>query len=175
MSKSLSLIVQEASKIEQMLIESEGEMTAEIEAFLNVNSAELADKVDKYDLVMSRLEAAEMVYKRRADEIYSIATKCKNTRDRLEKNIKFAMQELGTSEVLGNDVRFKLVGTKAKVNILDESKLPKEYMRTKTVVEVDKTKLGEDLKIGPIAGAELVPGFSLRTYPTQPQLEGKKK
>jgi hypothetical protein len=175
MSKSLALIVNEASKIESMLIESGGEITPEIEAFMAVNAADLSGKVDSYNMVMDRFETLEAFYKSKADEFSAYSKRCQNIRKTLEDNIKYAMQELKTDEVLGNEVRFKLVATKPRCVVLDESKLPAEYLRTKTITEVDKPRLSEDLKIGKVEGAELQGGFSLRAFATRPQIEGKKK
>ena len=151
-------------------------ISPEIETMLAINKAELPAKIDGYDLIIKRLGSLEDFYKDRASLFNDLAKKCGNAQDRLKENIKFAMKELGETEIAGNDVRFKLVAAKPSVVIDDEAVIPKEYLKTVTTYSVDKTKLREDLAIGSIAGAHLEETVSLRTYGnTAPALKGKSK
>ncbi len=57
------MIVNEAMQIEQMLMESGGEITPEIDQALAVNSNSLVEKVDSYHHIIERFEALEGHYK----------------------------------------------------------------------------------------------------------------
>ncbi|MGZ3770043.1 MAG: siphovirus Gp157 family protein [Bdellovibrio sp.] len=173
-NKSLVLLVNEAMQIEQMLMESGGELTEEINKSLSVNSAELAQKVDGYDHILTRFESLEKHYKARAEFFKTIATQCKAAQDRLRDNIKFAMHEMGVSEIKGNDMRFKMAPTQGMLIIEDESMVPVEFKHEIVTTEIDKKALKDALLKGELPGAKLVPGFSLRSYANTPERKATK-
>lgn len=172
-SKSLKDIVNEASQIEQMLIESCGEITPEIGAALSVISEQLPQKIDHYHFILERFESLEKHYKSRAEFFKQIAAQCKNAQDRLKENIKFAMHEMGVDEIHGQDMRFKMAPTQGTLIIEEEEMVPVEFKAEIITTEIDKKALKEALLVGEVPGAKLVPGFSLRTYANTP--EKKKK
>lgn len=176
MSKSLAVIVSEASALETMLVESDGEITPDVEAFLAVNAAELQQKVDSYSLIMERLETLAGYYKNRSEFFAQVSKQCESARDRLESNIENAMKVLKTDEIAGQDVRFKLVKSNPSVVIENEKLIPAEYKKEKVTVSIDKKRLGEDLKIGDVTGAKLESKEYLRTYgKTLEAIKGGKK
>jgi hypothetical protein len=164
MSKSLALLISEAAVIEQKLIESNGELTPEIEALLSVTEVELPEKIDNYSIVLERFGALAKFYKERAKFFAEISKRCEAAEERLKGNIKDAMTELNKTELFGNEVKFCLARTKPKLIVDDEGKSPKEYKREVVTIEVDKDRLRDDLSIGPIEGAHLEESYSLRTY-----------
>lgn len=161
---SLVKIVKEVASLETMLIESGGELTPEIEAMLTVKEVNLPEKVDSYEAMLDRLSVIESLYKERAKLFSQAAKSLGNAQDTLKDRIKYAMKELGVTELLGHDIRFKLSSSKPKLVIEDEKAIPKEYKAEVITVEVQKDKLLEDLKIGSVEGARLEESFSLRTY-----------
>jgi len=174
MNKPLAVLINETNLLEQMLVESQGTITPEIEKYLAVKESQLPEKVDGYSLVMDRFEHLEAYYKQRADFFSQVADQCKAVRERLKENIKYAMKDLGTDEVAGFDVRFKLQKVKPKLVVDDEAKIPKEYYKTVITESLDKEKLKEDLAIGKIEGAHLEESFSLKTYANVPKKKEKK-
>jgi hypothetical protein len=163
-NKSLVSIVSEVNQIETMLIESGGEITPEIECALAVRDASVATKVDGYSYILDRLESLEEHYKNQAAFFSVISKQCKGAKDRLKDNLKGAMQEMGLDEIKGNDFRFKLSNSKPALEILDLGVVPKGYKKEVITVEIDKKALADDLAVGEIPGARLVPSFSLRKY-----------
>lgn len=172
-NKSLVLLVNEAMKIEQMLIESGGELSESVENALAVNSKELSQKVDGYQHILERFDSLEKHYKARAEFFKQIATQCKNAQDRLKDNIKYAMQELGVDEIKGQDMRFKMTPTSGSLVIEDPEMVPVEFKAEIVTTEIDKKALKEALSKGDVPGAKLEAGFSLRSYANTP--EKKKK
>lgn len=175
-NKSLLLIVNEAMQLEQALIESNGEVNEYLEKALSVNSAELAVKVDGYVEIIKRFESLGDHYKKRAEFYSKIATQCNNAVDRLENNIKFAMQELGVEEIKGEDMRFKVSATSGQLKITDEDMVPVEFKSEVIQTVIDKKSLKEAISAGKsIPGAEVIPGASLRTYANTPERKSKTK
>lgn len=163
-SKPLALIVQEINVIEQILIESQGTIDEQLEALIAVNKNELADKIDGYSIIDDRLDFLANHYKQRAEYFMKISAGCKKTQANLKENIKQAMKELGTDEIAGTDIRFKLSKTKPALVIDDEGAIPREYYQSITIEQLNKDRLKDDLAIGPVPGAQLRESFSLRSY-----------
>lgn len=168
------ILVNEASALEQMLIDSGGEITPEIENALVVKDQLLPEKIDNYSLIMERFEHLSEHYKSRAEMFIQIAKQCQNVQERLKENIKQAMLTLEVEEVQGFDIRFKLSKSKPKVVIFAEEVIPTEYKKEVTTIVVDKDKLREDLSIGLVSGAKLEQSYSLRTYANTPKQKSKK-
>lgn len=172
-NNSLVSLVSESSKLEMLLIESGGEITPEIEQALAVNAEEISNKVDSYSAVLERFKVLEGYYKERADQYSSIAKQCKNVQDRLKDNLKFVMDQLGTNEISGHEMRFVKSATSGLINIIDEELIPIEYKKEVITTEIDKKRLKEDASKGFVPGTEFVPGFSLRSYPNTKQITSK--
>jgi len=173
-NKSLYLIVNEAMHLEQMLMESGGEITPEIDQALAVNSQALTEKVDGYQHIIERFEALCEHYKARSDFFKTIAGQCKTASDRLKDNIKGAMLEMGIDELKGQDMRFKLAPTQGTLIIKEPEMVPVDFKKEVVTTEIDKKALKEALTSREVPGAELVPGFSLRSYANTPEKKSKK-
>jgi hypothetical protein len=168
-NKSLLELVSRAASLEEMLIQSGGEITPELEAELAITEISLPEKIDGYSLVIDRMDSIAEFYKRKADMILKLSRAASNVSDRCKFNLKSAMQTLGTEEILGFDVKFKLVNSNPSCVIDDESIIDGAYIITETITKVDKKRLTEDLKLGiPCAGARLERGVSLRQYANNP-------
>lgn len=167
--KSLRVLVNEVSEIENALLDNGGEITPEIEAMLSVKDIQLPQKVDNYALVIQRMDSLESFYKDRAKVFLAMAKAASSITDRCKFNLKSAMEELAVDELLGNDIKFKLVNSNPACVIEDESKIDGAYKIIETVIKTDNRRIIEDLKLGvPVAGARLERGRSLRQYPNSP-------
>lgn len=168
MNKSLAIIVQEKNLIEQMLIESCGELTPELEQALAISNLELPEKVDSYSWKMDFLKSAAEFYKEKAEFFSKVSKSLSSASDRMKDGIKDAMKALTVDEIQGNDIRFKLSKTKPRLIVENEEFLKDYFKEVKTMV-LEKDKLTEDLKIGEVKGARLEDSFSLRTYANNSQ------
>lgn len=159
----LTLSLQNADKIEQMLIESGGEITPEIELEMAINPKTISDLVDSKHLTLDRLEKSIELYEKKADQFSALASSLKNVKKFIETSIKQFMLENDKQVLAGNDFQFKTVRSKPSVEISDELFLPDEYKKEKVTVTPDKEKILKDLLIGiPIQGCILKESYSLR-------------
>lgn len=168
-SKSLLSIVDTATSIERLLLESGGELTSEVEAALEITETALPEKIDSYSLILDRFGSIEKFYKEKAEFYSRLSKQFGAAQDRLKDNLKLAMTKLGTDELVGFDVRFKLQNSNPSVVIENDAAIDGKYKITETITKTDKKKLAEDLKAGfPVEGARLERGTSLRTYANGP-------
>lgn len=168
-NKSLLALVQESNELEKQLIESNGVLTPELEAALEVKEIQLPEKVDGYNAIIERFEWIKKSYKERADFFMALSKSSQSLIDRLESNIKTAMQGLNVEELEGIDYRFKLQKSPPSVVIEDEAKIDGAYKITETITKIDKKRLAEDMKLGvPVAGAKLNQGYYVRSYSNNP-------
>jgi len=142
--------------IENALIDSGGEITPDIEALLAVKEAALPDKVDRYHMVLDRLEDVSGFYKRKAEEFLKISKACDRSVDFLRQSLKTHMEALSISELEGFDYRFKLVNGAPKITVTDEALLPDKFKIVEMVTKPDKKKIMEAVKSG-----EMVPGIEV--------------
>lgn len=167
--KSLIVLAEEAAKIETALIESEGAITPELEAWLAQIDVSLPAKVENYSLLMDRMEALSDFYKSRADMLTKMARAANSVIERCEANLKIAMEKMQVDEIKGIDVRYKLQNSKPTVVIENEDLIPGEYTTIVPIKKHDKTRMAEDLKMGvPVSGARLEAGKHLRRFANTP-------
>ncbi len=173
-NKSLMALVDQASELEKALIESNGEVTEAIAALLEVNELHLPAKVDGYAFFIDRMDSVETFYNEKAAMFLKLAKSAAAVAARCEFNLKAAMLTLGTDEITGFDVKYKLVKSNPACIIEDDNKIDGSYKITETITKVDKKRIAEDLKLGvPVEGARLEYGQSLRRYANSPTSKKK--
>lgn len=162
-------LVDQAAELEKQLLMSGGEITPEIEALLEAKEIHLPHKVDNYAGIMDRMDTVASFYKAKAEMYLRMAKAATNVSDRCSYNLKTAMQAIGSDEITGVDMRFKLVNSNPACVVEDEALIDASYKIIETITKLDKKRIVEDLKLGvPVAGAKLERGQSLRCYPVSP-------
>lgn len=173
-NKSLMLIVSESNALEQMLIESGGALTPEIEQALAVSAEQLSDKADAYNSIMERFKGLSAHYEARAEFYDKISVQCNSVVERLRKNILFAMKALNTSEITGQDVRFTATKSSGSLKITDKEMVPVEFKEEIVSTEIKTDELKSAIKSGQnVPGAEVVYSDSLRIYANIPDKKTK--
>lgn len=161
---SLYSLVNEAQALFEVLSENNGELTPELEAKLTNLEVNLPIKIDAYNVILERAEIEENYWKKKAESMLAVAKGCKNIRERLKEQLKLSAIHLGKSELVGNDVKFKISNSKPKL-IVNESEIESIYKFDVVTTEIDKKRITEDLAIGvPVRGAFLEETKSIRSY-----------
>lgn len=164
---SLLTITQELHSLELALLESGGEGEGLSEHY---SSAVIAKekKVDSYAAIIERCKSIEAEFKLKADNLLKISRGAKHLAEHLKFNLKQALILLGSDELAGEEVRFKLTSAQEAVEVIDEGLLPLEYLDMKTVYTPNKERIKEALVNGiSVQGARLVKSHQLRTYPAK--------
>lgn len=161
--QTLSNLIYEANELAQALIESEGQITEELEKLLLKNEQNLAQKVDSYAYCLTRLETENKYWKAEADRLNKVADSFKMAKERLKERLKAYLLETPNHQIQGQLNTFKLAKSKPslKVNI---DQVPDEYKILVSTVEIDKDKIRESLTLGQnVPGAELIESYSLKS------------
>lgn len=170
MSESGYTLVQqleEASRLEAMLVESGGELTPEIEQRLLTVDLNVAARVDAVHTLLARFETAADYWTERGNESLQVADSLKSAARRLKDHVKRIMVDTGRTDLPGEAIRYKLSNAKAKL-IVNEQELEPEYFKEKVVRAPDQEKIRADLDLGvPVKGAVLEPVYTLRNYPNK--------
>lgn len=162
--KSLQSLVGEASAIERGLVESGGEITPEVEAWISSLNLEVAAKVDAYHFVIERTELNAGHWAAMAEKYGRVAKALSNTSSRMKSRLKQAMMDMGKAEVLGETVRYRLQNS-APSMIIDQESLPAEFLMQKIELVPDKERIKAAVKQGrEIPGVTLTKSFALRDY-----------
>jgi hypothetical protein len=157
---TLYAITSEQLRINELLEESGGELTPEIEEALTLNEENFLVKSEGYIESIARFKALAEAADVRIKEMQRIKKTAENSKRRLEERLLWALQTMGRDKVEIGLRKLALRMTTA-VNITDETAIPAEYIKVET--SVDKMRIKEALKSGEvITGAELVTNQSIQ-------------
>jgi hypothetical protein len=157
---SLYALTSEQLRINELLEESGGELTPEIEEALTLNEENFLVKSEGYIESIARFKALAEAADVRIKEMQRIKKTAENSKRRLEERLLWALQTMGRDKVEVGLRKLALRMTTA-VNITDETAIPAEYIKVET--SVDKMRIKEALKSGEvITGAELVTNQSIQ-------------
>lgn len=164
-SKTLPMLIRNASAVAELLADADGEITPEIESQLDSSNQELAAKADAYGMVMIQLEMQIEAAKTRLSEWgYFIRTR-ENALENMKNRLLIGMQTLEIAELAGSEVTFKIQLNNPSVVIENEALLPGEFITVEQpppVKKIDKRQILEALKIGkPVPGARCERGSRL--------------
>lgn len=154
MSKiTLYEISAEQLRINEMLEESGGELTPEIEEALLLNEENFMVKAEGYIETIARYEAMSEAASERIAQLQGYKKTATNIAKRMRERLAQGMHIMGRDKVeLG--LHKIAVRCSTSVNITDEARLPNSFIIVET--KPDKKRIGDALKSG-----ELVPGAEL--------------
>lgn len=149
-------VITTAAAIEALLIESDGEITEDIEKMLVVKDVQLPAKVDSYGVVMDRMKMIQEFYEEKAKRYKNFANAAQVVQERCKENINHAMNSLDTKELSGWETKFRLMRSAPSCNIVDESAVPELYKTQVITTKIDKKLILEHAKIGAnVPGVEI--------------------
>ncbi|HAT4348508.1 siphovirus Gp157 family protein [Clostridium perfringens] len=142
--------------------EQEGLTVEMIHGALGQVDDDINTKIENTCKVIKEVEADSIGIDEEIKRLSALKKKKENTVKKLKEYVEFEMNGIGLNKVEGK--LFKVSFRKSKVvKVLDETKIPKEFIKIKTTETISKTDLGKALKNGEIIeGAELVENKSLQ-------------
>lgn len=142
--------------------EQEGLTVEMIQEALGQVEEDINTKIENTCKVMKEIEADALGIDEEIKRLTVLKKQKENTAKKLKEYIEFEMNGIGLNKVEGK--LFKISFRKSKaVKILDETKIPKEFIKIKTTETISKTELSKALKNGEIIeGAELIENRSLQ-------------
>lgn len=152
-------ITQEFEALDNMLIESGGEITEENEELEQYINGLLMSKVDGCVEYLTSIEDKASLARKRAAELTELARSLENKSENFKGYMLECMKKLKHERVEGR-LHYVSIKTNPKtVNITDADKIPAEFVTTKKTTSIDKKALAKSLKNGEkIDGATLVDG-----------------
>ena len=153
-------ITAEQKRINDALMELDGELTPELEEALLINAENFAVKVEGYATSIHQFEAYAEAADAEIKRLTALKKSAQGAAKRLKDNLAYGMEVMGYDKVdIGlNKLSFR---SSTAVNITDEVRIPNQYIKVET--KIDKESLKRDLKAGlVIEGAELVTNQSIQ-------------
>lgn len=164
-SNSLVAIASRFYDIDRMLIESAGEMTPEIQSFMDLAQGDMADKIDNYKLYIEHLESRAEYFASIERQAYAAAALFKNQVKRMKDNLKTTALQIGTSDLLGNDYRFKVSTSKPKLKIDNAEAIPVKFMEEIISFVPNKGLIEMEIADGKeVPGCKMESTISIRDY-----------
>lgn len=152
-------ITQQQQELNNLLEESYGELTPELEQALELNLDNFSVKAEGYVKAIKNYKAESDAI---AEEIRRLQDKkkvCENAVDRMKTALSDSMNVFGMSKVQAGLFKISLTTSKA-VNIIDEDAIPQNYKKVK--YEVSKTEIKKAIEAGEtVEGAEIKENHSI--------------
>ena len=159
---NLTFALQEADRLEQMLIESGGEITNEIEQALVVSEKSIGESVDREIQKIERIEHVADLYKKKADQFAMIAKTMALFIERREQQIKDFMLATEKETLSGQEYEYFLAKPKTSTDAFDKLLIPDEFVKVTRTAKLKEIK--EAIDSGQqVPGARLIENRSLRT------------
>ena len=147
-------ITSEQLRINELLEESGGELTPEIEEALAINEDNFLAKSEGYIESIAKYRALAEAADVRVKEMQRIKKTAENIEKRLKERLLWAMNTMERDRIEVG-ARKLSIRNSTSVNIIDEAHIPSEYIIVET--KVDKIRLKDAIKGGTVvSGAELV-------------------
>lgn len=142
--------------------EQEGLTVEMIHGALGQVEDDINTKIENTCKVIKEIEADSIGIGEEIKRLSALKKQKENAVKKLKEYVEFEMNGIGLNKVEGK--LFKISFRKSKVvKVLDETKIPKEFIKVKTTESISKTDLGKALKNGEIIeGAELVENKTLQ-------------
>lgn len=142
--------------------EQEGLTVEMIHGALGQVEDDINTKIENTCKVIKEIEADSIGIDEEIKRLSALKKQKENAVKKLKEYVEFEMNGIGLNKV---EVKlFKISFRKSKVvKVIDETKIPKEFIKVKITESISKTDLGKALKSGEIIeGAELVENKTLQ-------------
>ena len=141
---------------ESEVIDSEtGEVLIDVFEELDKLSMQRNDKILNIARYIDGLKRESELLKEKAEQLKERAKSKENKIERLKTYVKESMAKFDTKKIEDETVTVRINSAKV-ATVLDESKIPEEYLNTVVKVSPDKRKILADLKLG-----KVIPGVEL--------------
>ena len=155
-----------ASKIENALLETGGELTPEIEDLINFKDYQKSDFEASIDIVAmthERMQSIISYYETNIEMLNRILSSIVKASDKLISNVGEQMASHNLESISGIQREFKFRSNPPSVEILDESQIPEECKELKMTESISKKKIKELLSLGQdVPGARMIQKKSLK-------------
>ena len=166
-----------AEKIENLLVETGGEVTPELEDLLHfktMSENELKDHIDYHLIAMDRLNKSLEYYQEQIDALKTLQNSISKAQERMQANLASHLDSLGLDRLEGLYYKVSFRQSPPSVQILDELAVSEEFKQLKITETVKKKEISEYLKKGgTLDWARLVQNRSLKITRAQPLLGAK--
>lgn len=153
-------IEQEYRRIEQHILDNDGEVTAEIETDLDINEIELEEKADAYAAVISESAGRVAAIDAEIKRLQKRKSVEQSLQDRLRGRLADAVNLFGAFKTSTHNYSNR---TTRSVVVFDPEQLDKQYVTTKTVEQPDKAAIKAAFDAGSdVRGATIVEKTSIQ-------------
>jgi hypothetical protein len=99
-----------------------------------------------YDIILAERELQETDQYKKLQELKRKQTDYEILQKEYKENIKTIMETNGVKKIELTQCNITLKNNPSALKIFDESMIPSEYKKEKTIVEIDKASIKDDLK-----------------------------
>ena len=162
--------LKDCETIEELIINSGGEITPDLEGVLKDIDLTVKESVDKTRITMERMELSADYWKKRAKESQLIGRALMAMHEKFKDQIKRIMVESDKQDLIGVDYRYKIVNKPSKI-VVDESELSVEMCMEKITLVPDMEKISALMAKGiKVPGCKYESVIALNCYPNKKEI-----
>ena len=133
----------------------------ELKNYLDGVNMQLEEKAKNLFMYIKNIETPILAIDEEIKRLTEIKNRCKKNSENIKEYIAYNMKKANIEKIETDIVKFSFRKSKS-LEITDESRIPKEFIKEKIVTSVDKMAIKNALKQGEtVTGAELVENINL--------------
>lgn len=177
-SRHFQLLTVRVMILSELLVETEGEVTPEIEQMMEELSVELKGSTDVYRLVWKRLELESAHFRAESQDYTRKARRIEEALEKLKNRLKVSMAAMKLPKMEGYRYGFRLKKSRPKV-VIDEAIFPSvkdrpDLWKETVQFSIQKEAVYQSLVKGEvIGGARLEEVYALEPIELIPEIEGE--
>ena len=143
---SIYQLTLEAQEIASLL--SEGELTTEVNDMLVINQELLQKKAIDYGFVIKSFESDVSIIDEEIKRLNAIKSIRNNGIDRMKSALLHAMQVYQIEKIQSPTMNLSIRNNPESVDLINEYLIPKEFIKEKVTVSIDKVSIKKALQNG---------------------------
>lgn len=156
-NQSLYQIRQDHYELMKMVEDAEGEITEEVDAALTLTKDNLKAKSISYGFVIKSYDDKTDLIDKEIKRLQDLKQKSTKKSELFKQKISEGLQQFGIQKVETPTLKLSLRKSES-IEIVDEEKIPKDFIEEKVSYVISKTKIKDSIRDG-----ILVPGAELKT------------
>lgn len=153
--KTLFHIEKEFHNLTEILLESGGEITPEIESALEINKNDLEHKAQNYAFIIKSLIGDCEIIDSEIERLKALKASRIKAQEYLKQKISAAMDLFEITKIESPLIKLSFRSSES-IEIIDESLLSHEFMSAKTTITPNKTTIKEAIKSGKIISGAIL-------------------
>jgi hypothetical protein len=155
-TRSMYAIREDHYALIRQIEENGGELTPELELYLQLTEEEFESKAVSYGFVCKGFDDTEAIIDREIERLETLKARAAKNKELFKSRLSEAMQQFGVEKITTPTLTLSFRKSEA-VEITDDAAVPSEFKDEKVTISISKNRINKAIKGGAeVPGAEIV-------------------